>query len=140
MVTLSNMTGISEISVIRNNDGTVSIFANYDIDIHNMNITVELDPKLSGNSALLNYSAISKTFLLIPTDNEAAILYNSDTYEMAKIISILSSVVGGLSLFVFLLGIFAGKVIGIEMMAVIQITYFSLTVSFFLESMFQSTL
>ena len=69
MVTLSNMTGISEISVIRNNDGTVSIFANYDIDIHNMNITVELDPRLSGNPALLNYSAIRKTFLLIPTDN-----------------------------------------------------------------------
>ena len=46
---------------------------------------------------------------------------------MAKIISTLSSVVvGGSSLFVFLLGIFAGKVIGIEMMAVIQIAYFSL--------------
>lgn len=126
MVTLSNMTGISEISVIRNNDGTVSIFVNYDIDIHNMNITVELDPKLSGNSALSNYSTIRKTFLLIPTDNEAAILYNNDTYKMAKIISTLSSIVGGLSLFVFLLGIFAGKVIGIEMMAVIQIAYFSL--------------
>jgi hypothetical protein len=55
MVTLSNMTGISGLSSVRNDDGTVSIFANYDIDIHNMNITVELDPKLSGKSALSRY-------------------------------------------------------------------------------------
>jgi hypothetical protein len=53
-------------------------------------------------------------------------LYNNDTYNIAKVISTLSSVIGGLSLLVFLLGIFAGKVIGIEMMAVIQIAYFSL--------------
>lgn len=45
---------------------------------------------------------------------------------MAKVVSILAYVVAALSLLLFLLGIFARKLIGLEMVAVVQISYLSL--------------
>lgn len=48
MVSLSNMTGFDSYSVQRNSDGTVSIIANYNTNIHNMEITVNVEPAQSG--------------------------------------------------------------------------------------------
>lgn len=45
---------------------------------------------------------------------------------MAKIVSILAYMVAAFSLLLFLLGIFARKLIGLEMVAVVQISYLSL--------------
>lgn len=45
---------------------------------------------------------------------------------MANITNVMSFVVGGLSLLVFIVGIFGYKLIGIQMMGVIQISYLSL--------------
>lgn len=69
MVTLSNMTGFQDYQVKRNSDDTVTIFANYNSTIHNMNITVELDPVKSGENVLSRYPPVSKDFQMIPTDN-----------------------------------------------------------------------
>jgi hypothetical protein len=69
MVSLSYMTGFDSYNVKRNMDGTVSIIAKYNTDIHSMNITVQFDPKKSGLQALSNYTTLFKEFLVIPTDN-----------------------------------------------------------------------
>jgi hypothetical protein len=58
MVSLSTMTAFDSYTVKRNADGTVSIIAKYNADIHSMNITVQFDPKRSGLQALLNYTAL----------------------------------------------------------------------------------
>jgi hypothetical protein len=60
MVSLSYMTGFDSYTVKRNMDGTVSIIAKYNTDIHSMNITVQFDPKKSGLQALSNYTTLSK--------------------------------------------------------------------------------
>lgn len=52
MVVLTDMNGFNDYTVRRNNDGTVTIFANYNTDIQNREITVKLDPTLSGNAVL----------------------------------------------------------------------------------------
>lgn len=113
MVSLSNMTSFDSFSVRRNSDGTVSILVNYSADIHNMNITVQLDPTKSGSLALSRLSSTFRSFPVTPTDNEAAVLYTDDSYGMSRTVSILAYVIAGLSLFFFLLGIFARKLIGL---------------------------
>jgi hypothetical protein len=60
MVSLSIMTGFDSYIVKRNMDGTVSIIAKYNTDIHSMNITVKFDPKKSGLQALSNYTNLFK--------------------------------------------------------------------------------
>jgi hypothetical protein len=48
MVSLSNNTGFDNYEIKRNIDGTVSIFADYNTDIQNMEITVNVEPAKSG--------------------------------------------------------------------------------------------
>ena len=126
MVSLSNMTSFDSYAVRRNSDGTVSILINYHADIHNMNITVELDPTKSGKLALSRLSSSFRSFPVLPSDNEVAIYYDANSYGMSRMVSILAYIIAGLSLFFFLLGIFARKLVSIEMVAVVQISYLSL--------------
>ncbi len=60
IVSLSTMTAFDSYTVKRNIDGTISVFAKYNTDIHSMNITVQFDPKNSGMQALSNYTALQK--------------------------------------------------------------------------------
>jgi hypothetical protein len=60
MVSLSIMTGFDSYTVKRNMDGTFSIIAKYNTDIHSMNITVQFDPKKSDIMALSNYTTLTK--------------------------------------------------------------------------------
>ncbi len=69
MIGLSSLDGVDSYTTIRNIDGTVTIFINYSQDIHNLNITVELDPTKSGKIALSRLSPTQKTFPVVPTDN-----------------------------------------------------------------------
>ena len=59
-------------------------------------------------------------------DNEAAYLYEASIYELSATAYALGSVAAIGGLIVFIIGIFGGKLIGIEMMAVIQLSYLSL--------------
>lgn len=126
MVILSNTTLFNDYQVIRNNDGTVSIYANYNMDIHDINITVEMNPSLSGSPVLSRANTLYKSFSVVPKDNEAALYYNDDTYKMANVISLLSVIIGAAYILFFIIGMFSLKLIGIEMMGVIQISYLSL--------------
>lgn len=91
-----------------------------------MEITVNAEPARSGQAALSRALPAERTFPVVPTDNEAALFYDQSVYDMADIVSVISYGVGSLYLFTFLLGVFARKLIGVETMAVIQITYLSL--------------
>ena len=55
-----------------------------------------------------------------------AYLYDDSVYQTAGIVKIIAGLAFGLGMIFFFLGIAAGKIIGIEMMAVIQISYLSL--------------
>ena len=55
-----------------------------------------------------------------------AIFYDNSVYQLAQISEIIGYIVASSSLFFFLLGIFVDKLVGVEMMAVIQITHLSL--------------
>ena len=68
-MTVSNNTAISSFEVIRNSDGTISLFITYEDDIQNTNITVGLDPTTSGVSVFSRLSPISATFTVVPKDN-----------------------------------------------------------------------
>lgn len=126
MVSLADTANVDSYEVKRNSDGTVSIFVNYNADIHNQNITVQLDPSRSNKLALAKVSPMTRNFQAIPNDNEMALFYGKSVYDLANVTLIIANVVAGLSLLVFILGIFAGKLVGVEMMAVIQISYLSL--------------
>lgn len=69
---------------------------------------------------------MQRTFPVVPNDNEAALFYDEFTYLIASIIGYLAYIIAGLSLLLFVVGIFARKIIGVEMMGVIQISYLSL--------------
>ena len=126
MVTLSNMTGFENYTVKMNSDGTVSLIANYNSTIQNMNITVQLDPAQSGKTELSRYPPVSKQFEMIPTDNELAVFYDGSVYQIATITNILAYAISCAALFLFIIGIFADKLVGVEMMAVVQISHLSL--------------
>ena len=53
-------------------------------------------------------------------------MYDDSVYQTAGIVKIIAGLAFGLGMIFFFLGIAAGKIIGIEMMAVIQISYLSL--------------
>lgn len=76
MLWLDSLDGVDSYLVYRNLDGTVTIIINYSKDIHNVEITVEIDPKKSGKLALSRQSVTQKQFPMVPTDNEAALYYD----------------------------------------------------------------
>lgn len=126
IITVSNNTAISSFEVTRNSDGTISLIISYVEDIQNTNITVGLDPTTSGVMVLSRLAPISKTFSMTPNDNEAALFYDDSVYKMAGMISLLAQIVGGASLLLFCIGIFARKLIGVEVVSVVQISYIAL--------------
>lgn len=65
---------------------------------------------------------------MVPTDNEAALSYDPSAYTKSQLVSILSKSISAFSLLFFLLAIFARKLVGIELMAVIQVCHLSLVV------------
>jgi hypothetical protein len=61
-----------------------------------------------------------------PSNNEAAHFYEDSVYKMAKLTSLLCTAIGAAALVVFCVSAICGKMVGVEMMAVFQITFFSL--------------
>lgn len=85
-----------------------------------------LDPAKSGDPNFISVRPAQKTFPVIPTDNEIAQYYDESVYKMASIVSILAYIIDASCLLLFLLAIFARKLIGIETVAVVQISFLSL--------------
>ena len=73
-----------------------------------------------------NVAPVKKNFLIETSDNEATLVYDSETYELAKSIGIFASIIGYFYIALFVIGLFSVKLIGVQSMAIIQISYLSL--------------
>lgn len=66
-------------------------------------------------------------FPAVAQNNEILVLFNQSVYNLANVISILSQTIAYSSLVLFLLSLgFGMAVVGVEMMAVVQIAFFGL--------------
>ena len=126
MISLAPTNSISDFVVTRNPDGTVDIEFTYNQDMEGEELTVFVDPSASGHPALSRSKSSVSSFTIISDNNQAAYLYGKDVYELAETISVLSEVVCILAWLMMLIGLFAGKLVGVEMMAVIQFSFLSL--------------
>jgi hypothetical protein len=64
--------------------------------------------------------------LVNPNNNQAAYHYPDYVYQLQSIISNFGNAVSFAALGLFVLGVISGKMVGVEMMAVIQISFLSL--------------
>ena len=63
---------------------------------------------------------------MITTDNQALVVYDSSIYPMVTFVSIISNIVGYLTIIICLLGLIGGKLVAIEAAAVPQLVFYSL--------------
>ena len=89
-------------------------------------MNMELDYANSGSEPLSRRASVVKQITLKPTDNEGAYFYDESIYKLANTISVFAAVLAALAWAVFLFGLFTRKMVGVEMMAVLQIAFFSL--------------
>lgn len=71
-------------------------------------------------------SPTTSHLVITPDDNEGAYFYTDQVYQIESIIQKLAMAIAASSLVFCMIGIIAGKMVGIEMMAVVQISFFSL--------------
>lgn len=126
MIQIQSPVPISGYTVTKNNDGTVSIVVDYAEDIQNQPISIKVDPSRSGLPALSRAGPSTTNLIVTPDDNEGAYFYDPATYKLAGIIASVCTAISAIAGVFFLLGLISGKMVGVEMMAVVQISFFSL--------------
>jgi hypothetical protein len=117
---------ISNYKVTRNLNGTVTVTVQYAGDIQGKPIYVTVDPSKSNNPIFRLSHSSNATILVNPGNNQAAYNYPDYAYRLQSIISKVGSALSLAALGVFALGVISGKMVGVEMMAVIQISFLSL--------------
>lgn len=75
--------------------------------------------------SLSRANRLSATINVVPSDNELAYYYDEGTYGLARVTGLVAAAVGWVGVGVFGLGVVCGKVVGVEMMAVLQVTFFA---------------
>jgi len=126
MIQIDAPVPISGYSVIRNPNGTVSITVQYAGNLHGLPLNVTVDPSLSGLPIFSMTQPITTVIPVIPDDNQEAYFYSPEVYKIAGVTGKLATAVSFLSVAMFVLGLISDKMIGVEMMAVIQVSFFSL--------------
>lgn len=126
MIQVQSPVPISGYTVTRNPDGTVNITIEYAADIQNQPIDIRIDPSKANIPALSRAAPTTTNLIVTPDDNEGAYFYDNSTYKMAGIISTLCTAISAMAGLFFLVGLISGKMVGVEMMAVVQISFFSL--------------
>lgn len=126
LFTLTGPSGIKSYKITMNEQGQLEIEVEYDDDIQGeqINLTVSPDPAKYPNLARAQLS--TSRFAAEPTDNESAYYYDESVYQIANIIRLLCMAAAGLAWLFFLIGMISGKMIGVEMMAVLQASFVSL--------------
>lgn len=81
---------------------------------------------LTVNGSIITIPSKSLTVSMIASNNQKLSYYEDNVYEKAKIIEMLSTIIGYLSLILMIIGLIVGKLIVIEALAVIQISFMSL--------------
>jgi hypothetical protein len=110
---------------VKNNNGTVTISIDYNDDLQNKLLNITINPPDSGINGPKNKPK-SVIITVIPEDNQDAFNYPDNAYKLRNITSIVVNAITMASLGVFIIGLVSGKMIGVEMMAVVQISFFSL--------------
>jgi hypothetical protein len=118
-------------SVVLNPNGTVTVVLNYPSDIHgNQSVEVVLTLNNSGKVTYLRTDPLSSAATIIlpdeSPDSSPSESYPGYVKALEKLISAVGTVLVALSFALLALGLIAGKMIGVEMMAVLQIAYFAL--------------
>lgn len=126
MVQIQSPVAITGYQVVRNTDGTVSITVEYAADIQGQPMDIKIDPTRANVRALSRASPSTTSLVVTPDDNEGAFFYDSSVYKMASIISTVCTGISALAAVFYVLALISGKMIGVEMMAVVQISFFSL--------------
>lgn len=87
---------------------------------------IQVNPSATGYEGLTRVASASYEWPVETNDNEGAYFYTDDQYELAGICEKLAMIVGILGWFVLFAGLFKGKMIGVETMAVIQSVFLGL--------------
>lgn len=74
----------------------------------------------------------------MPHDNELAVHYDDSFYKLAQIIEILAYIISGLALLLFFVSVCCGKLVGVEMMSVLQMSFLALMTLSCLNPCFKS--
>lgn len=103
-------------------DGIFTLVFEYSSDLSSININIDLVllgiPGATGPA--------TQSIQMSPNDNEMTYFYSSNSYSNSNFTKIFGSIIMYSSLAIFVLGMFGGKLIGVEMMSVIQISVLSL--------------
>ena len=131
LIQISGVNGISGYTVTQNAQGQIIITCDYDSDIDGQDILISIDPANdpNGNSTLSQLARVSPSLTRInlhPDNNQPALYYSEDVYNLADSINKFTTAVAALGLVMFFLGMIAGKMIGVEMMAVLQVSFIGL--------------
>jgi hypothetical protein len=113
-------------NVVKNPNGTVTITVDYNEDLQNNALNITINPAYSGKNGFSRTPPMSTTITVIPDDNQGAFCYPNEAYKLRGVTSTVANALAMASLGVFVIGLVSGKMIGIEMMAVVQISFFSL--------------
>jgi hypothetical protein len=126
MIQIDSPVPIAGYTVTRNADGTVSIVVDYAGDIQDQPISITVDPSRTNLLMFSRTDPTTTNLVVTPDDNEGAYFYDDKVYAMQGAVEKLATAIAFMSLAFFVVGIISGKMVGIEMMAVVQISFFSL--------------
>lgn len=116
--------------------GAVTFTADYAQSLNDQTAQLSFQFPPSAPFDLLNATAVS---VKLTTDNNLSLeVYSDDEYGSAAMVKTVATAASLLGLVMFLFGAFAGKLIGIELIAVFQISFLSLTTLENLSPSFES--
>ena len=105
--------------------GAVTFTADYSQPLNDQTAKLSFQFPPTAPFDLLNTTAVS---VKLTTDNNLSLeVYSDDEYGSAALVKTVATAASLLGLAMFLFGAFAGKLIGIELIAIFQISFLSLT-------------
>ena len=108
-----NQLPISNYTLTRNSDGTVTMAVDYNNDIQNQIMNIIVNPSLANNTLFSKANNAQINVLLNPDNNQAAYFYDSSTYSNSQMIGKLSTAVSATAMVFLVVGIFCGKMVGV---------------------------
>lgn len=104
--------------------GVLEMSMKYSSSIEGLNATITINPPKLGVFRLAKSN--SKKIVIESRNNAGSYHYSNSVYSLAQTVSVISTSVACLALIMMLFSLLGAKVIGVEMMAVLQISFFGL--------------
>lgn len=105
--------------------GLIHLNLNYSSNIDGLTLTLDLNLSSAGPSFSLLDPAIS-TFNVVDDHNQMLDAFSGEEYSMATIVRYISTGLAVAGVLLFILGFVGGKLVGLEFVAIIQLTFLSL--------------